>query len=228
MDVHIEPACVAGDPKLTAISDLLIRRFGRPEHVLVVGCGDGTEAALLSELLGAKVVGIDAADQFHPLAASRVERQVADARELPFPDEAFDLVFSFHVLEHVSDPEQALTEMRRVLRAGGGLWIGTPNRSRLLGYLGSRDATRREKVAWNIVDWRARLSGRFRNELGAHAGFTSDELRNMLLESFAVVDEETSAYYASIYPRHRRALSVLERLRVSRLVYPAIYFAGRA
>ncbi len=228
MDSQLEPACAAGDPKLATIALLLRRRFGQPERVLVVGCGDGTEAALIGDLLGAKVVGVDAEDRFHSSASARVELVVADARQLPFSDSSFDVVFSFHMLEHVPSPDHAIAEMRRVVRPGGGFWVGTPNRSRLLGYLGSRDATRREKLSWNIIDWRARLRGRFRNELGAHAGFTRGELHAMLLRSFDTVDDETSAYYALTYPRHRRTLSLLDRLEVSRFVYPAIYFAGRA
>jgi SAM-dependent methyltransferase len=225
---HAEPACKAGDPKLEAIVRLLRRRFGHPEKILVVGCGDGTEAALMSELLEAKVVGIDVAGDFHPSAAARVDLLAGDARELPFPEGSFDVVFSFHVLEHVASPERAVTEMRRVVRAGGGFWIGTPNRSRLLGYLGSRDATRREKLVWNLVDWRARLGGRFRNEFGAHAGFTHAELHTMLRASFRDVYDETAAYFALNYPRYRPTLAVLDRLGLSRFAYPAIYFSGRS
>jgi SAM-dependent methyltransferase len=224
---HAEPACKAGDPKLEAIVRLLRRRFGHPDEILVVGCGDGTEAALMSELLEARVVGIDAAGEFHPSAAARVDLVAADARELPFSDGSFDVAFSFHVLEHVPSPERAVAEMRRVVRSGGGFWIGTPNRSRLFGYLGSRDATRREKLVWNLVDWRARLGGRFRNEFGAHAGFTHSELHTMLRASFHDVYDETPAYFALLYPRYRPTLAVLDRLRLSRFAYPALYFSGR-
>ena len=228
MSSTTEPACTPGDRKLEAVADLIRRRFERPGSVLVVGCGDGTEAALLAELLNTEVTGIDISDAFHASAKKRVELLVADARELPFPDGSFDIVFSYHALEHVASPERAVAEMRRVLRPRGGFWIGTPNRSRLLGYLGSRDATRREKIVWNVTDWRARLAGRFRNELGAHAGFTRGELRTMLRSSFDVVNEETSAYYALVYGRYRLAFAFLDRLGLARFVYPAIYFSGRS
>jgi ubiquinone/menaquinone biosynthesis C-methylase UbiE len=62
-------------------------------------------------------------------AARRVARQlnasidvaVADARHLPFPDQSFDVVFSYSVLQHLApvDVEQALAECARVLRPGG-------------------------------------------------------------------------------------------------------------
>ena len=50
----------------------------------------------------------------------------AAAGSLPFPDEAFDLVMSQEVVEHVPDPFQALREMRRVLRRGGTLYFQVP------------------------------------------------------------------------------------------------------
>lgn len=186
------------------------------------------EAAILAERLPARVVGVDISDEFDASASKRVELRVADAMALPFEDGTFDLVFSFHVLEHVESPGRALVEMRRVLKPGGGFWIGTPSRSRLIGYMGSRDATPREKLIWNVVDWRARLRGRFRNELGAHAGFTRRELNDLLRDAFSTVEDETAAYYASLYPHRRRFLSVVDRLRLSRFVYPALYFAGTA
>jgi ubiquinone/menaquinone biosynthesis C-methylase UbiE len=209
------------------IATLLRRRFGHPGRILVVGCGDGTEAALLAERLEGHVVGVDVDGNFHPSARDRAELLVADARELPFPSGSFDLVFSFHALEHIPSPQEAIAEMRRVVHAAGGFWLGTPNRSRLLGYLGSRDASGYEKVRWNVAEWRLRLSGRFRNELGAHAGFTRRELRRLLEAEFGTVEDETASYYALLYPRHRWLLTVLERSRLSRLVYPSIYLTGR-
>ena len=217
---------VKRDPKIEAIGQLLRRRFGQPESVLVAGCGDGVEAARLARQLDTRVVGIDMVDSFDPDAAERVELRVADVLALPFPDETFDLVFSFHMLEHVADPPLALEELRRVLRPRGGFWIGTPSSSRLVGYLGSRDASLQEKLAWNLLDWRARLRGRFRNELGAHAGFTGRELRALLESVFAVVDDETAAYYALLYPRYRPLLALAERSGLARFLFPSIYFAG--
>lgn len=54
----------------------------------------------------------------HPLNTVR-----ADALALPFRDDTFDLVLSQATLEHVTDPQQAVDEMTRVLRPGGRLYI---------------------------------------------------------------------------------------------------------
>jgi SAM-dependent methyltransferase len=47
--------------------------------------------------------------------------------DIPFPDELFDIVFSFQVLEHVQDPYKVLQESWRVLRPGGVLYCDAPN-----------------------------------------------------------------------------------------------------
>ena len=44
---------------------------------------------------------------------------VGDIHDLPFEDESFDFVLCTEVLEHVEDPQKAITELYRVLRPGG-------------------------------------------------------------------------------------------------------------
>jgi ubiquinone/menaquinone biosynthesis C-methylase UbiE len=108
------------------------------QSLFVVGCGDGIEAAILATELGAMVVGIDVAESFDPRASAIADLRVGDAMAVDCPDETFDFVFSYHALEHIADPMQALREMHRVLKSSGGFWIGTPNRTRLIGYIGAK------------------------------------------------------------------------------------------
>ena len=53
---------------------------------------------------------------------------LARAEELPFPDESFDFVNMNEVIEHVDDPDQALSELHRVLRPGGEAYVSVPHR----------------------------------------------------------------------------------------------------
>jgi SAM-dependent methyltransferase len=56
----------------------------------------------------------------HPLVdAERAKFQLAAAEAIPFPDGSFDRAVAINVVYFWSDPVQALTEIRRVLRPGG-------------------------------------------------------------------------------------------------------------
>jgi ubiquinone/menaquinone biosynthesis C-methylase UbiE len=102
------------------------------EHVLDVGCGDGR----LTTFLHANAV--TAAD-VSPVALKRAARRLLGAEivvlqpdaPLPFVDGEFELVLCSETIEHVRDVQLFLSEIRRVLRPGGGLALTTPNHSRL-------------------------------------------------------------------------------------------------
>ena len=196
-------------------------------RTLVVGCGSGREATILARNLKTHVVGIDIDAQFDPIAQQEVDLRWGDACKLEFPAGSFDFVYSYHALEHIREYQIALSEMRRVLQPGGYYCIGTPNRERLIGYIGSENADLRTKLRWNCQDWRARLSGRFRNEFGAHAGFSSAELAGELANVFGEAHELAANYYENLYPNHRGAIQALKTTGLCRYVFPSIYFFGK-
>ena len=166
-----------------------------PRSGLVVGCGTGDEVVYMRRTLRSKkVIGLDLEQRFSPLARAEHCVLLADAKGLPFPSGVFDFAAAFHSLEHVGDPRLALNEICRVLRPGGWFYLGVPNKSRLVGYLGSFDATPREKVQWNVMDWGARLRGKFHNESGAHAGFRRTELLDLLGERFSNISLLTEEF----------------------------------
>jgi SAM-dependent methyltransferase len=213
--------------RVLQIADVIRRRHPAGiSNMLVVGCGDGTEAHALAKALRCNVTGIDLHDRFNPQAAAEVRLQTADATALPFATDSFDFIYSFHVLEHIPRYRDALSEMNRVLAKGGGLWIGTPNRARLVGYIGS-DVPLKKVIQWNAGDWKAKLRGRFRNELGAHAGYTLRELREELRAVFSQVDDATLDYYLASYPRRTRTIRLLNNSGLGTYAFPSIYFSGR-
>jgi SAM-dependent methyltransferase len=214
--------------KPTQLARLIREDVRRPIHrLLVVGCGDGREAAILQRELQCEVIGIDLNPGFAPDAAKAVKLQVADATALPFGDGEFDFVYSYHALEHIPDWRKALQEMARVLTPGGYYCVGTPNRTRLVGYVGSGSSLR-NKLAWNLADWKMRLKGRFRNEFGAHAGFTSRELSSGILAEMrpSSIREISTPYYCRIYPRQQSVIKALDLTGLGRFAYPSVYFLG--
>ncbi|MEU3840484.1 methyltransferase domain-containing protein [Streptomyces sp. NPDC028635] len=97
-------------------------------RILDIGCGPGTITADLAALVpDGHVTGVDRAagvlEQARAEAAGRgltnVAFATADVHALGFPDDTFCVVHAHQVLQHVSDPVQALREMKRVTRPGG-------------------------------------------------------------------------------------------------------------
>jgi SAM-dependent methyltransferase len=94
-----------------------------PGRVLDAGCGIGHSFALLAPR---ETVGVDV--DVRSLAGQQRETHVADMRSLPLADAGFDSVLSVQSIEHVPDPERALSEFARVLRPDGVAVLVTPNR----------------------------------------------------------------------------------------------------
>ncbi|MDE2052287.1 MAG: class I SAM-dependent methyltransferase, partial [Gammaproteobacteria bacterium] len=111
--------------KTLAFAAIARERFPgcRINSILVVGCGDGGEAQVLAEVLGCRVTAIDLGDDFKPRAG--VDFQRMDARRMTFDADSFDLVYSFHVLEHIVPPEEVVAQIRRVLKPGMPFCLGT-------------------------------------------------------------------------------------------------------
>jgi ubiquinone/menaquinone biosynthesis C-methylase UbiE len=109
----------AADAALDAVAEL------SPARVLDVGAGTG-EFALRVAATGAMVTTVDSEPAMVRRAqAAGLEAMRADARSLPFPDDAFDCIVANWMLYHIADRDRALAEMARVLRHHGRLVAAT-------------------------------------------------------------------------------------------------------
>jgi ubiquinone/menaquinone biosynthesis C-methylase UbiE len=97
----------------------------RGQRVLEIGCGLGTDGAQFAKA-GAVYTGVDLTDAAVELARKRFELfdlagefRTADAENLDFADNSFDLVYSHGVLHHTPDTVRAVQEAHRVLRPNG-------------------------------------------------------------------------------------------------------------
>jgi ubiquinone/menaquinone biosynthesis C-methylase UbiE len=121
----------------------LIKVMGIPigKRILEVGCGRGVALPPLSKLCSpTALVGLD----IDPIALAEARDHVTqrevnaslilrDVRALPFADNEFDVVIDFGTCYHIAHPDQALSEITRVL-APDGLFIYETRASQLLSH----------------------------------------------------------------------------------------------
>jgi 2-polyprenyl-3-methyl-5-hydroxy-6-metoxy-1,4-benzoquinol methylase len=113
--------------------ELNFRQYMRPHKaewfrdrlVLDVGAGSGRHS-YEAHRLGARVIAVDVGDAIH-VARRNLPPEVvtvqADAEEMPFEDETFDLVMAIGVLHHLPDPRRALRALARLVRPSGYIHI---------------------------------------------------------------------------------------------------------
>jgi len=95
-------------------------------RILNIGVGVGDELEILNEFGSNYVVDKD------PNALSAIdgrfckEKKLADACDLPYEDDFFDVVVSFDVFEHIADDARSAGEIRRVLKKHGALVFTVP------------------------------------------------------------------------------------------------------
>lgn len=97
----------------------------QPGKILDIGCG-----------LGFLLSGISEKWEKHGVEVSRFATGHAnqwgnvfcgELREANFPDEHFDVIVLYHVIEHIEEPSDLLIEIKRILKQGGNLVLGTPD-----------------------------------------------------------------------------------------------------
>ena len=100
----------------------------RGNRLLDIGCADGTTTRQIKKILPlTTITGIDlykkAIDH-----AKRKEGKIrfihGDVHKLPFDDNSFEIVTAIETIEHLDNPNRALTEIYRVLKPNGYLIIG--------------------------------------------------------------------------------------------------------
>jgi ubiquinone/menaquinone biosynthesis C-methylase UbiE len=118
----------------------VVERWGVSSgRVLDVGTGTGLLAVEFAKGLPAiEVVGLDLSDVALELArdnaqevraSSRVSFRKGDAEDMPFEDDAFDLVISGNTLHLLKNPVRMFNEIQRVLKPGGRFLVSDFRRS---------------------------------------------------------------------------------------------------
>lgn len=135
-------------PPLTPLAAAVLT-VGEPESVLEIECGEGDGALFLArEFPRARVRGVDSSEAAIRRATARIGLdpkgriafKVGSPRDLPFPDDHFDLVA-------VVDGNPTVSETARVLRPGGHLVIAYSQRIHAPSRLGAKLGARRFRRA---------------------------------------------------------------------------------
>lgn len=123
------------------------RFFPKPGKLLEVGAGGGDFLALMRER-GWGVTGVEISQ--HAVDAARtnfnLELVCGTIDDIPKPLELFDAIAFYHVLEHVSDPNDVLKKARSLLKPNGYLIIELPHPTGV-------DAHISKELLSSIVDW---------------------------------------------------------------------------
>lgn len=176
-------------------------------RILDLGCGDGIiDVGVMHHLHPSHLLGLDlVAPDTEALAAACQEilncalptnlnfGQCTET-SLPVPDASYDLVMSWSVFEHVGQPQQVMSEVRRVLRPGGYMFlqIWPLYRSQRGSHLWS----------WFPEGWE-------------HLTQSKEELRASFLTLSGTTPELQEATLADFDSLNRLSLSELQRLILS-------------
>ena len=128
------PAAQPGLFRLRCVIDLqlaTIAKYLRPAistmqgSVLDVGAGQSPWRGWLPQTVSYQGIDIKNADEFG-MAKGLQDIVYYDGTVMPFADAAFDNVLCIEVLEHAPDPQLLVSEMSRVLRNGGKIFLTVP------------------------------------------------------------------------------------------------------
>ena len=152
--------------------------IGPSVKVIDVGCGAGRHAFEAyrrgadvvafdrdtSELRGVDTILRAMAEKAEAPATASAKVVLGDALSLPYADETFDCVIASEILEHIPQDDAAITELIRVLKAGGTLAVSVP---RWLP----------ERLCWLLSD-------EYHSNEGGHVRiYRASELRNKIVGS---------------------------------------------
>ena len=191
---------------------------------LVDGCGVGMYLEHLGQDIR-DIVGLDIEFERLQTAKSLDDRVVNGMGEaLPFPSGYFDLVLSHEVLEHVTDDQQTINQIVRVLRPGGRLVLFCPNR----GYpFETHGIYWKGKYRFGNIPLVNYLPRKWRDRLAPHVNvYTRKDLRRLFKGLPVKIVKRTTIFgaYDNIISRHpkvgsliRNTLQWLEKTPLQRL-----------
>ena len=174
--------------ELLTLGDL---NYRQGESLLEIGCAAGATLGVLgTAFAGLRLAGIDlearqidfARQHLASLGLLDVDLRVADARQLPWSEWAFDHVYIMWLLEHVdeADGEAILRRAFRVLKPGGTITVTEPDYTAIRIYPESEDYEYLHQALLDLFRWNGNaIAGRILGALLVAVGF--EEVRSAAL-----------------------------------------------
>ena len=102
------------------------------ERGIEIGFGEGYGTHILSTVCR-EIFALEIEPAIVAYADEKYRREncvfkLYDGTTIPFPDESFDVAVSFQVIEHIDNDLHFVSELHRVLKKGGRLYLTTPNK----------------------------------------------------------------------------------------------------
>jgi len=94
----------------------------KDKHILELGPGKTIEVALKAKENGASSVALVDIEPYlsnQQILDNGINYKIYDGKQIPFPGESFDLIWSSDVYEHIRFPQLTIEETYRLLRPGG-------------------------------------------------------------------------------------------------------------
>lgn len=106
----------------------IVQRFKRGGHMLEIGCANGLFLDAMRRVGGWQLYGVEINELAARYARERLGLDVVtgELADAGLPDDRFDAVVMWDVLEHVHDPQETLRGVHRVLKSDGVLFLRLP------------------------------------------------------------------------------------------------------
>lgn len=118
------------EPHSRKVEELINRYVPPGSRVLDVGCGTGINTSRLKNKTR-EIIGFDVTNYVKDQYRQDFKFVLGKKDQLPFPNNYFDLVTCWDVIEHIEKDVAFCQELYRVLRYKGLLMMSTPNKNRL-------------------------------------------------------------------------------------------------
>jgi 2-polyprenyl-6-hydroxyphenyl methylase/3-demethylubiquinone-9 3-methyltransferase len=200
----------------------ILTKVGHKPIIADIGCGGGLVTETVAKLVPqASVIGIDISENSikvardHAKGIQNIQYQIGSIYEIPLNNSSVDLVIVSDVLEHLENPEMAISEIYRILKPNGIVVFDTIARtwwSFLSTYLVAQEIlglVERHAHDWfmfiNPTELEAMLiQAGFRTNIGEWKGIVGNfdisnavKTRNFynLISSFTISDDDLTSSY---------------------------------